>query len=209
MQQTGLSPVAYAGPIRGERILEHIGRSQIQLIRRKISAGCCIANPKKKKGKKALFACTQYEVNKWASVFRIERPNLLVDSWAVWTFANKSLSPITISVLRPYFTFRSSFPSMWFFILVPVSGNHWLSQSRCPPPPLPPPPAASSPSLEAWRHGGLRIPHRRILRIDILTSLLRRRGQRTKSPRFMASQIDSESEYVCISLMQIRVVTDD
>lgn len=83
MQQTGLSPVAYAGPIRGERILEHIGRSQIQLIRRKISAGCCIANPKKKKGKKALFACTQYAVNKWASVFRIERPNLLVDSWAV------------------------------------------------------------------------------------------------------------------------------
>lgn len=149
MQQTGLSPVAYAGPIRGERILEHIGRSQIQLIRRKISAGCCIANPKKKKGKKALFACTQYEVNKWASVFRIERPNLLVDSWAVWTFANKSLSPITISVLRPYFTFRSSFPSMWFFILVPVSGNHWLSQSRCPPPSL----RRRRHPRRRWRHG--------------------------------------------------------
>lgn len=66
------------------------------------------------------------------SVFWIERPNLLVDSWAVETFANKSLSRITISVLRPYFTFRSSFSSMWFFILVPASGNHWLSQSRCP-----------------------------------------------------------------------------
>lgn len=134
----GSQPSSLCGPDKGRTNLGTHRTITNSADKTKNFSRLLYSKSQKKKGKKALFACTQYAVNKWASVFRIERPNLLVDSWAVWTFANKSLSPITISVLRPYFTFRSSFPSVIFHFGPCLRKSLALAVS------LPPPPSAAA-----------------------------------------------------------------
>lgn len=144
----GSQPSSLCGPDKGRTNLGTHRTITNSADKTKNFSRLLYSKSQKKKGKKALFACTQYAVNKWASVFRIERPNLLVDSWAVWTFANKSLSPITISVLRPYFTFRSSFPSVIFHFGPCLRKSLALAVSL-PPPPL----RRRRHPRRRWRHG--------------------------------------------------------